>query len=140
MSEALRYLEVEDEDDDDDEGYLKLVEGLKYEHTFYAMTHLRNILENAASGSSLNQNSPGALPAAFFDEHENIKRCPNCGRLIERTEGCARMQCTCLYTFCWQCGAPYDGPEGIREVGNDAHLNDCPWHSDNLPGVDIPEP
>ena len=136
MREGLRWLPGED--DDDDEGYLNLVEDLKYEHTYHTIRHLRGLLGYAASGSASNQNQARALPAEFFHEHGNTKRCPNCGQLIERTEGCARMDCTCSYTFCWECGAPYDGPEGIREKGNDAHESHCPYHSDNLPGVDLP--
>jgi len=36
------------------------------------------------------------------------------------------------HTFCW---ARYDGPKGIRSLGNDAHNRACPWHSDSLPSA-----
>jgi hypothetical protein len=62
-----------------------------------------------------------------------VKACPQCGEGIQKKEGCARMTCTCKHTFCWDCFAPYDGPTGIRSLGNDAHASACPWHSDNLP-------
>lgn len=69
-----------------------------------------------------------------------VKRCPKCGEGIERSEGCARMTCSmCTHTFCWDCGADYDGPSGIRAVGNDAHLSACPWHTKNLPSCRDPE-
>ena len=64
-----------------------------------------------------------------------VKPCPKCGEGIQKQEGCARMTCTCTHTFCWDCCAPYDGPQGIRLLGNDAHHCACPWHSDNLPSA-----
>ena len=39
----------------------------------------------------------------------------------------------CGHKFCWVCLAPYDGPEGINQVGNDAHARECKYHTDNLP-------
>ena len=56
-----------------------------------------------------------------------IKQCPKCGEGISKMAGCARMTCACKHTFCWDCGADYDGSKGIREVGNDAHASTCPW-------------
>ena len=42
------------------------------------------------------------------------------------------------HTFCW---ARYDGPKGIRSLGNDAHNRACPWHSDKPAlGPTVPEP
>jgi len=64
-----------------------------------------------------------------------VKPCPKCGEGIQKQDGCARMTCTCTHTFCWDCCAPYDGAQGIRLLGNDAHQRACPWHSDNLPSA-----
>jgi hypothetical protein len=30
--------------------------------------------------------------------------------------------------FCLRCLAPYDGADGIRQVGNIAHKPSCPFH------------
>ncbi|KAH6572232.1 hypothetical protein BASA60_006733 [Batrachochytrium salamandrivorans] len=35
---------------------------------------------------------------------ENSKRCPNCSVLINRDEGCNKVDCLyCGHKFCWQC-------------------------------------
>lgn len=31
----------------------------------------------------------------------------------------------CEHEFCYQCSAPYDGDQGIYEIGNSAHDADC---------------
>ena len=32
------------------------------------------------------------------------KRCPSCGHMIEKTDGCLHMKCTqCQTDFCWNC-------------------------------------
>merc|ERR1711988_1305222 len=65
---------------------------------------------------------------------ENAKRCPKCGEGIEKNEGCDHMTCRpaaggCGAEFCWRCGADYNGPQGIREVGNRARHPSCLWYS-----------
>ena len=36
----------------------------------------------------------------------------------------------CGYEFCFKCGAPYNGPEGIRGTkGNNAHAPSCAYYS-----------
>lgn len=64
---------------------------------------------------------------------EHAKRCPKCGVGIEKNEGCDHMTCKpcaggCGAEFCWRCGADYNGPNGIRAVGNRAHHSSCMWH------------
>ena len=85
-----------------------------------------------------------------------LKRCPRCHQGIEKNDGCDHMTCKkplgcgmsplfpCFVTalvfillpvgaeFCWLCLAPYDGPAGIRAVGNTAHRQGCKWHSSNI--------
>lgn len=34
----------------------------------------------------------------------------------------------CGHEFCWRCGAPYDGDDGIRKVGNKAHKDTCHYY------------
>merc|ERR1711998_775238 len=65
---------------------------------------------------------------------EHAKRCPKCGVGIEKNEGCDHMTCKqsaggCGAELCWRCGADYNGPKGIRAVGNSAHHRSCMWHS-----------
>merc|ERR1711959_714195 len=53
----------------------------------------------------------------------NAKRCPKCGMGIEKNDGCDHMTCQrmaggCGAEFCWRCEADYNGPNGIRAVGN----------------------
>jgi hypothetical protein len=75
----------------------------------------------------------------MLQNSSKVKKCPKCGEGIEKSEGCARMTCSCKHTFCWDCCASYDGPSGIRAIGNDAHLLACPWHTKNLPAFVAPE-
>jgi len=61
-----------------------------------------------------------------------IRRCPKCRHGIEKSEGCDHMTCRrssggCGAEFCWRCGADYNGPNGIRAVGNSAHAESCPY-------------
>lgn len=44
------------------------------------------------------------LDATSLAHLENIKRCPKCGVLIERADGCAQIMCKiCKHTFCFYC-------------------------------------
>ncbi|RXW18737.1 hypothetical protein EST38_g7108 [Candolleomyces aberdarensis] len=38
----------------------------------------------------------------------NIKRCPSCNILTEKTEGCNHMECRCGVHFCWLCRGVFD--------------------------------
>uniref|UniRef100_A0A914EGS7 RBR-type E3 ubiquitin transferase n=1 Tax=Acrobeloides nanus TaxID=290746 RepID=A0A914EGS7_9BILA len=37
----------------------------------------------------------------------NDSKCPRCGSLIEKTEGCNHMTCICRFEFCYLCEKPY---------------------------------
>lgn len=67
-----------------------------------------------------------------LENGRGIKRCPKCGEGIEKNEGCDHMTCKkpggCGHEFCWRCLAPYDGADGIRQVGNTAHAPSCLYH------------
>lgn len=71
----------------------------------------------------------GSAPAL-----EGVRRCPGCGAGVEKNGGCDHMTCRtaggggCGHEFCWRCLAPYQGPEGIRAVGNKAHKPACQYH------------
>lgn len=39
--------------------------------------------------------------------NEHSKRCPECGRVIEKSEGCNHMTCLCGAHFCWKCGKSF---------------------------------
>ncbi|KAI9672152.1 MAG: hypothetical protein M1831_001965 [Alyxoria varia] len=52
-------------------------------------------------------------PAVLIDEEEALfqlaatqgwKRCPQCGSMIDRVDGCPQMQCRCGTSFCFDCG------------------------------------
>ena len=71
-----------------------------------------------------------------FEEYkkDNAKECPNCGKPIEKNEGCDHLTCEtgaggCGYEFCWICFADYDL---IRKNDNSFHDKKCKLHSDNL--------
>lgn len=68
-----------------------------------------------------------------YFEREGVKRCPKCGHAIEKDGGCDHMTCRqevggCGAEFCIRCLADYNGPSGIRSVGNSAHRTSCPWY------------
>jgi hypothetical protein len=39
--------------------------------------------------------------------NEHGKQCPECRRVIEKSEGCNHMTCPCGTHFCWQCGKSF---------------------------------
>ena len=39
--------------------------------------------------------------------NEHGKQCPECGRMIEKSEGCNHMTCLCGAHFCWKCGKSF---------------------------------
>ena len=39
--------------------------------------------------------------------NEHSKRCPECRRVIEKSEGCNHMTCPCGAHFCWLCGKSF---------------------------------
>jgi hypothetical protein len=45
----------------------------------------------------------------LFNEwaNEHGKQCPECRRIIEKSEGCNHMACPCGAHFCWQCGKSF---------------------------------
>ena len=45
----------------------------------------------------------------LFNEwaNEHGKKCPECRRVIEKSEGCNHMTCPCGAHFCWQCGKSF---------------------------------
>ena len=43
--------------------------------------------------------------------NEHGKQCPECGRVIEKNEGCNHMTCRCGAHFCWQCGESFSAAE-----------------------------
>ncbi|XP_059638902.1 E3 ubiquitin-protein ligase RSL1-like [Cornus florida] len=46
------------------------------------------------------------------------KRCPQCGRCIERTEGCNNITCRCGTEFCYKCGVKNDTHVGPNFATN----------------------
>lgn len=44
-------------------------------------------------------------------EKQDVKKCPKCGFLIQKSDGCNHMKCInscCMYEFCWICLGKYD--------------------------------
>ncbi|CAK56065.1 unnamed protein product (macronuclear) [Paramecium tetraurelia] len=37
----------------------------------------------------------------------NASKCPKCGRLIQKTEGCLHLKCLCGQHFCYECSKPW---------------------------------
>lgn len=68
-----------------------------------------------------------------YFEQVDTKQCPKCRHAIEKHGGCDHMTCRkevggCGAEFCWLCMADYQGPQGIRKVGNTAHAPSCQYH------------
>ena len=43
--------------------------------------------------------------------NQHGKQCPECKRMIEKSEGCNHMTCPCGAHFCWQCGKTFSPAE-----------------------------
>ncbi|TRM55544.1 hypothetical protein BD626DRAFT_577338 [Schizophyllum amplum] len=50
---------------------------------------------------------------ALVKEHK-WRRCPACGAMVERTEGCPHMTCRCGKAFCYLCGKKYTPRHACR--------------------------
>ena len=49
------------------------------------------------------------LEMALQDENFNMKKCPGCNTIIEKSEGCNKMKCSvCFMTFCFLCAVILD--------------------------------
>ena len=46
-----------------------------------------------------------AMLRLSMDKH--WKKCPSCGMLVERSEGCNHVRCRCQTSFCYACGLQY---------------------------------
>ena len=47
-----------------------------------------------------------------------VTRCPDCGCVIEKIDGCNHMACRCGAHFCWQCGEAYKSSEIYDHMRN----------------------
>ncbi|KAL4421593.1 hypothetical protein ABPG75_010884 [Micractinium tetrahymenae] len=69
------------------------------------------------------QAQPGALRSKDdqalldFAQQAGMRRCPACGVMVERTEGCSYMSCRCGACFCYSCGK--------RKEPHSNHYCDC---------------
>merc|ERR1712227_630860 len=71
-----------------------------------------------------------------FLQSDQVRRCIRCGHGIEKNGGCDHITCRkevggCGAEFCWRCGADYNGPKGIRAIGNSAHEPTCAFYFPN---------
>jgi len=55
----------------------------------------------------VSERAPEDLVFAELAKKQKWKRCPKCGTMVERTEGCNHMTCRCAYEFCYVCGVYY---------------------------------
>lgn len=65
-----------------------------------------------------------------------VRRCPSCNTGVEKKGGCDHITCNksaggCGAEWCWLCLADYNGPNGIKTVGNSAHQSTCTWYFPN---------
>ncbi|PSC68928.1 E3 ubiquitin-ligase RNF144A-like [Micractinium conductrix] len=73
------------------------------------------------------QAQPGALRSKEdqalldFAEKEGMRRCPACGVMVERIEGCSYMSCRCGSRFCYGCGKR-------KDPGSSHYCNCKPHH------------
>jgi len=55
----------------------------------------------------VSERAPEDLVFAALALKQKWRRCPKCGAMVERTEGCNHMTCICNYEYCYICGAKY---------------------------------
>jgi hypothetical protein len=85
--------------------------------------------------SKYDQDAKDSEEVALLQALDTIKKCPGCSNGIEKIDGCDHMTCKvkngvggCGHEFCWRCLAPYNGADGIRQMGNSAHTPTCVYH------------
>ena len=81
-----------------------------------------------------------ATAAANADQTHNWP-CPECGTMVDKTDGCNSMHCNCGAFFCWNCGnltvsADDREANNLRSTMSHAHF----WEDDDLAMMHIPEP
>jgi len=55
----------------------------------------------------VSERAPEDLVFAKLAKKKKWKRCPKCGAMVERTEGCNNMTCRYVHEFCYVCGVEY---------------------------------
>ncbi|XP_078435393.1 ATP-dependent RNA helicase DEAH11, chloroplastic-like [Wolffia australiana] len=53
----------------------------------------------------------------------NVKRCPACGHVIEKTEGCSHVECLCGCHICWDCLLTFSSSEDCYAHLRAIHLD-----------------
>jgi hypothetical protein len=56
-----------------------------------------------------------------MEKENKIKKCPNCGIYIEKTDGCNYIKCRCQIQFCWLCGLIKYIPNGCNDKSHNSH-------------------
>jgi len=72
--------------------------------------------ENTLIGSKTGQEQ---LLERWAKGHSNVKKCPDCGILIEKIDGCNHIHCRCGGHVCWICAKTFNN--GIYDHLNAVH-------------------
>ncbi|XP_010242090.1 PREDICTED: ATP-dependent RNA helicase DEAH11, chloroplastic [Nelumbo nucifera] len=91
----------------------------------------------------MEERDAGDITLHHLAQNKKWRRCQQCRRMIELTQGCYHMTCWCGHEFCYSCGAEYrDGQqtcqcafwdeEGFEDLDNHANQDSEQWRWDSF--------
>ena len=73
-----------------------------------------------------------AKVAIQLEMTKKYRQCGKCGQVIEKTEGCTHMTCTCGHYFCYSCGEPLVGEHECKAPESLSAMQGVRWQIEHL--------
>ncbi|KAG5230470.1 zinc finger family protein [Salix suchowensis] len=77
----------------------------------------------------LEERDAGDITLHLLAQNKRWRRCQQCHRMIELSQGCSHMTCWCRHEFCYSCGAEYTN--GQQTVNSAQESEQWAWETFN---------
>ncbi|ORE10238.1 hypothetical protein BCV72DRAFT_30317 [Rhizopus microsporus var. microsporus] len=96
--------------------------------------NMRKLIKN-------NKNLPNEVKKTIVWTLQNSRQCPNCSIMINRDEGCNKVDCSyCGYSFCWCCRSSWSEGCGFYRCSTDKNSNQSMTGYDNSAQAEVGVP